>query len=109
MSRDFEKLIERQIAKAKAEGQLDGLKGEGVPLPDHPEEAYVDAGTAAGHRIMAQAGVVPEEIELKKKLDAALAELTAATDGTKKAAMTKVADLQMCLSIARDARRKFFK
>ncbi len=105
----FSKLVEQQVAKARAEGQLDDLEGEGERLPDHPEEAYIDAGTAAGHRIMAQAGVVPEEIELKRQLDAALDDLSKATEETKKAAMAKVADLEMRLSIARDARRKFFK
>ena len=29
----FKDLAERQILKAKAEGQLTGLKGEGEPLP----------------------------------------------------------------------------
>ncbi len=28
------KLVERQIKKAQAEGQLEGLDGEGQPLPD---------------------------------------------------------------------------
>jgi len=31
--RSFRNLIERQIKKAEAEGQLTGLGGEGKPLP----------------------------------------------------------------------------
>lgn len=105
----FEKMVERQIAKARAEGQLENLPGAGKPLPDHPEEAYIDAGTAAGHRIMAQAGVVPEEIQLRRALQAARQVLSQARPAGRKAAMAQVAELEMRLSIAQDARRKFFK
>lgn len=109
MSKGFDKMVEQQVAKARAEGQLDDLPGSGKPLPKHPEEAYIDAGTAAGHRIMAQAGVVPEEIQLKRELAAAQTALEGTTGEARKTAMAKVADLQMRLAIAQDARRKFFK
>ena len=99
------RLIERQILKARAEGKLQGLEGEGKPLPDHPEEAYSDAATGAGLRIMREAGVVPEEFTLARELDAARKALATAPD--RKAAMARVADLEMRLNIARDARRKF--
>ena len=65
---------------------------------------------AAGHRIMAQAGVVPPEFELKKQLDAARQAYSTLTDvQDKKDAMTRIADLELPYSLARDARRAFMR
>ena len=104
------KLVERQIKKAQAEGQLDGLSGQGQPLPDRSSEAQGDPAIAAGHRIMAQAGVLPEEFTLKKQLDAARLAYADLTDPSeRKAAMARIAELEMRYNMARDARRAFLK
>ncbi len=104
------KLIERQIKKAQAEGRLQGLEGEGKPLPDRSGESQSDPAIAAGHRIMAQAGVLPEEFEIRKKLDAARKDYATLTDpDTRKAAMARIADLEMRYNMARDARRAFMR
>ncbi len=106
----FGKLVERQIKKAQAEGQLEGLEGEGAPLPDRSTEAQTDPALAAGHRIMAQAGVLPEEFDIKKELDAARANYATLTNpDDRKAAMAKIADLEMRYNMARDARRVFLR
>ncbi len=106
----FGKLVERQIKKAQAEGQLEGLDGEGAPLPDRSTEAQTDPALAAGHRIMAQAGVLPEEFDIKKELDAAQASYATLTNPEdRKAAMAKIADLEMRYNMARDARRAFLR
>ena len=60
------RLAERQIQKARLKGQLQGLQGEGKPLPDRPGDAFISPSDAVGFRIMAEAGVLPEEITLKK-------------------------------------------
>ena len=104
------KLVERQIRKAQAEGQLEGLEGEGAPLPDRSGEAQGDPAIAAGHRIMAQAGVLPEEFDIKKELDAARKGYAALTDPeARKAALARIADLEMRYNMARDARRAFLR
>ena len=104
------RLAERQIARFRLKGGLQGLEGEGKPLPERPENAYIDAGDAVGFRIMAQAGVLPEEITLKKQVDAARQELAALTDpGARKAAMARLADLEMRQSMAAEARKAFLK
>jgi DnaJ-like protein len=110
MSRSLRSLVERQIQKARARGDLDGLEGEGKPLPDRPEDRATDPGLAAGMRIMAQAGVVPEEFDLKQKLDAARVEYSVLTDlNARKSAMARIADLEMRYNLARDARKSFFR
>ena len=108
MSRWFERLAERRMQKARAEGKLSGLEGEGKPLPAHPEAALVDPGEAVGYRIMAEHGALPEEIRLKKELSAAKAAYAASTsDAEKRAAMARIAELDMKLSIAAEARKRF--
>ena len=99
-------LAEHQIQKARAEGQLDNLKGAGKPLPHRPGGDVVSAGMG----IMADAGVLPREIELKKAVDAQLERLKA-VKGTseEKEAMRVLADLQMKLAIEQEARRKFYQ
>jgi len=110
MTRGFDKLSERQMQKALAEGKLSGLTGEGKPLPDRPEAALVDPGEAVGYRIMHEHGALPEEITLRKALDAAKAAWREAQgDAAKRDAMAKIAELQMKLSIAEDARKKFMR
>ena len=104
------RLAERQIQKARLKGQLQGLEGEGKPLPDRPGDAFISPGDAIGFRIMAEAGVLPEEIILKKAAAAQRAHLATLTDpGARRGAMTRLADLEMRQAIAEEARRTFLK
>ena len=104
----WNRLIERRILKAEAEGQLADLPGEGEPLPDRTGDVHVDPGLAAGYRVMVEAGVVPEEFRLKKKIDALITALAQERDeGTRKDLMRQIADLETKRGIAVDARRKF--
>lgn len=104
------KLTEAQIAKARAEGQFDDLEGAGKPLPKREGEGFLDAGLSVGLRAMSQAGVVPEEIELKRQMDALRARYRVASDeGEKRELMKALADLNLKYEIAREARQKFFK
>ncbi|MBF9058153.1 DUF1992 domain-containing protein [Rhodobacterales bacterium HKCCSP123] len=110
MSHWFERLAERRMLKAGAEGKLSGLEGEGKPLPRHPEAAFVDPGEAVGYRIMAEHGALPEEVQFRKALAAAKAAYAAAEgDEARRAAMSEIAEVQMKLSIAEEARRKFMR
>ena len=104
------RLAERQIQKARLKGQLDHLEGEGKPLPDRPGDAFVSPGDAVGFRIMAEAGVLPEEIALKKQVAAQRAHLATLTDeAQRKAAMAELARLEMRQAIAEESRRKFLR
>ena len=102
----FDKLAERQILKAKAEGQLDDLKGEGAPLPP---DVPGDAAAKVGFRIMAEAGALPREIQLRNAIEQQRLVLQAAMgQPAEKAEMSKLADLQQRLAIEEEARRKFY-
>ncbi|MGB8812790.1 MAG: DUF1992 domain-containing protein [Paracoccaceae bacterium] len=104
------KRAERQMLLARAKGQLSNLEGEGKPLPDHTGDAFVDPGDAVGFRIMAEAGVLPEEIILKKQAIEQRKRLALLSDpAERKAAMAELARLEMRQAIAEEARRKFLK
>ncbi len=103
----FSQLVESQIRKAQMKGDLDNLKGEGERLPDRPIGNDADQ---IGYRIMAEAGALPEEIVLKRKIKAAAVHLQSLTEpGERKTAMAKLAELQLKLSIQEEARKKFMK
>ncbi len=106
----LDKLAERQIAKARAEGKLDHLAGAGKPLPDRPGDAFVSPGDAIGFRIMAEAGVLPEEITHKKEAARLRALLATLTDpAARKATMAALAQTELRQAIAEEARRKFLR
>lgn len=100
----FSELAESQILKAQAEGQFDNLKGAGKPL-DLEGDSSADS---VGFRIMAEAGALPREIELRKAVEAQTRILHAATnEETRKREMKKLADIQLRLDIEQEARRRF--
>ncbi len=101
------KRAEEQIKRAQLKGELDNLKGAGKPLPARGDG---DLAEAAGFRIMAEAGAVPEEIRLRNEVEAQLKRLQSITDpDQRKTEMSILADLQMRLGIQEEARRKFDK
>lgn len=101
----FSDMAERQILKAQAEGQLDNLNGAGKPL-DLSGDGSADA---IDFRIMAEAGALPREIQLRKAVAAQTEAMRAARDETtRKAAMQKLADLQLRLDVEQEARRRFY-
>jgi hypothetical protein len=108
MPTELNRLVERQIQKALAEGKLSGLAGEGRPLSDRSGEAFTDMATAVAVRIMAEAGALPEEFKLRKVLDAARQSYRdAGTEAEKRVAMGLVADLEQRYNMAVEARRRF--
>ncbi|MCI5076792.1 DUF1992 domain-containing protein [Oricola sp.] len=101
----WDHLAEHQIRKAQAEGQLDDLKGAGKPL----EFRGGNGVEAIGFGIMADAGVLPREIELKKAVDEqrrALSDMAEPEDRRRE--MKKLADLELRLAIEREARRRYY-
>jgi hypothetical protein len=66
----FEKIVEERIKEAQEKGRFDNLEGTGKPFalePDHP--APDDCRLA--YKILKNAGFLPPEIELKKKISQA--------------------------------------
>lgn len=104
------RLAERRMQAARLKGQLQGLAGEGKPLPDRTGDAFVTSGEALGFRIMAEAGVLPEEIVLKKAAQAQRDKLATLIDpAARAAAMAELAQIEMRQAMAEEARRAFLR
>lgn len=102
----LDKIAEQQILKAQRQGEFDQLEGEGKPLSlnvkNHGSEAF-------GYQTMADAGVVPEEIRLRREIEALSKQLQTIVDTEeRKPFMQKLGDLQMRLAIQEEARRRFY-
>lgn len=96
--------------KRAPSGGLSRLEGEDKPLPDRSAEAFGDAGDALGFCIMAQAGVVPEEITLKEQTMGRRPKQTQIVDpAARRIAVTELAQLKVRQAIAQDARYAFKK
>ena len=89
-------MLERQVDQGSGGGSAGVSAGED--------------GTAVGFRIMAQAGVLPEEIVLKKQVIAAQERLASLPEGPERTALlAEIARLQMRQAIAEEARRRFMR
>ena len=100
----FERIAQRRIDEAAAKGQLQGLPGEGRPLnPERLRESSDDVL----HRMMADAGFLPEEFQLRKEVEANRATLAQIEDPVERAQLQRrIALLELRANIATDARLK---
>lgn len=110
MDVNWQRLAERRMLAALAEGKLSHLAGEGSPLPPAPPTAFVDPGEAVGLRIMAEAGYVPEEIRLRNLLEGLRRAWRDETNPElRRELMARIADAEMREAIARESRLHLMK
>ncbi len=103
----LDKIAEQQIRQAQLRGELDNLAGAGKPLPTEDMGKGPDS---IGYKIMAGAGAIPEEIKLRKEVEAQRAVLYELVDPQeRKAAMAKLAEIEMRLAIQEEARRSLHR
>ncbi len=62
----FETLVEQRIKKAQKNGEFDNLEGSNKPL--RFEDQHVPEDLRLAHKILKNAGFLPPEVELKKKI-----------------------------------------
>jgi len=63
----FEKIAERKIEQAMAKGEFDNLSYKGKPLPPDDMD-MVPEDLRMSYKILKNAGVIPEEVELQKNI-----------------------------------------
>lgn len=63
----FDKIVEEKIREAQQKGELDNLPGQGKPL-NLDDLSGIPEDLRAGYSILKNAGVIPEEMELKKEI-----------------------------------------
>jgi uncharacterized protein (UPF0128 family) len=64
----FEKIVEERIKKAQKEGAFDDLEGIGKPFALEENQQQVPDDCRLAYKILKNAGFLPPEIELKKKI-----------------------------------------
>ncbi|MCA1795829.1 MAG: DUF1992 domain-containing protein [Desulfotignum sp.] len=79
----FEKIVEERIKKAQQQGVFDDLEGIGKPFVFEDNQPQVPDDCRLAYKILKNAGFLPPEIELKKKITEAelLLEATDAGSG----------------------------
>ncbi|MFD1020781.1 DnaJ family domain-containing protein [Thalassobacillus hwangdonensis] len=64
---DFTSIVEEKIKQSIQNGELDNLPGKGKPLPKDDLEHIPDE-LKMGYRILKNANILPEELQLKKEV-----------------------------------------
>ena len=72
----FEAIVEQRIQNAQKNGELDNLPGKGKPLVFEDDQGPEELRLA--HKILKNAGFLPPEVELRKRIGSAEALLMAA-------------------------------
>ena len=62
----FEAIVEERIKKAQKDGAFENLPGKGRPLAF--DDADVPGDLRMAHKILKNAGFLPPEVEIKKKI-----------------------------------------
>ncbi len=99
----FERIALRRADEAEAKGELRGLRGEGKPLdPEYLRESTEDVL----HRMMSDAGFLPEEFQLRKEVETQRAILAQIEDPDERHQLQRrIALLELRANIVTDARR----
>ena len=106
MAEEIFELIERQIRKAELEGQFRDLPGAGKPLPEL--DGSLGPAEQLANRMLRESGTVPPEVQLRQAVEKARKRLKTLPDGdARKAAMKELADAELRLSLALEARSRF--
>ncbi|MCO5133054.1 MAG: DUF1992 domain-containing protein [Phyllobacteriaceae bacterium] len=100
---NFHRIADQLIENAMEQGAFDNLPGEGKPLPPPPPGDPIEA---FGFQLMARAGAVPAEVQLKKEILRHTERLRTLAQGPDKLeAMQTLANLHMRLAMMLEGRR----
>lgn len=78
----FEKIIEERILQAQKKGVFNNLPGTGNPLI-YDDDSHIPEDLRLANKILKNAGCLPPEIELRKKIRQTEDLLTAMEDGSR--------------------------
>lgn len=100
----FETIAERKIEIAMEKGEFDNLPGKGKPLP--PDDLdMVPEELRMSYKILKNAGIVPEEIELQKSIFTLTDLLNACVDEEeRKNIRTKINEKQLRYNMIMESR-----
>ena len=102
----FDKLVEQKIREAQRAGEFDRLEGAGRPVN---LDAYFSTpeDLRAGYAVLKNAGVLPEEAQLRAEINAARERLDACRDPQERATLTRsLNELTLKYSLMVERQRK---
>jgi hypothetical protein len=100
-----DKAVEAIIREAMARGEFDNLPGKGKPI-DLSDYFNTPEDVRLAYSIMKNAGVLPEEVEILKEIEALSSELEACTDeGERKPLKKKIDDRKMRVRLLMEQRQ----
>ena len=101
----FDKLVEQKIREAQRAGEFDRLEGAGRPVN---LDAYFSAPEElrAGYAVLRNAGVLPEEAQLRGEINALRERLDACRDAQERERLTRsLAELTLKYSLMAERHR----
>lgn len=87
----IEKLIEKKIREAMENGEFDNLPGSGQPI-DLSDYFATPEDFRLGHKLLKDANIIPEELELLREAEALKAELARCSTEDEKRKIRKAID-----------------
>lgn len=87
----IEKLIDKMIREAMEKGEFDNLEGRGKPV-DLDSYFAAPEDVRLGHKLLKDANIIPEELELLKEAEALKAELAECSSEEERRALRKALD-----------------
>ncbi|MFG6149823.1 DnaJ family domain-containing protein [Halobacillus sp. B23F22_1] len=100
---DFGHLIEEKIKQSIQQGDFDNLPGKGKPLPKD-ELAYVPDDMRNSYRILKNANMLPEEMQLKKEI-VKLEELLAESEDSLEAGKRQLTEKKLRFNMLMERRK----
>jgi hypothetical protein len=99
--------VEQKIRDAIARGEFDNLPGAGKPQ-DHSGYFALPEELRMGYTVLKNAGYIPDEVDLLKKIGALREQLAGCTDLKERQSLNRtMMDLQLRFDILMDQRRRF--
>lgn len=99
------KIAEQKILEAIQNGELDNLPGKGKPLKLE-DLSVIPSELRPGYRVLKNAGILPEEMELKKQIAAMQALLDSSQQQSAQEDLKrKIAELRLEFSLRMEKRR----
>lgn len=102
----IEKLVEKMIREAMEKGEFDNLAGQGQPL-DLTEYFAAPEDVRIGHKLLKDANVIPEELELLRETEALRAELAqCSTEEEKRKIRRAIDDRLLKYNLLKDRQKR---
>ena len=101
-----EKLIEMMIREAMARGEFDNLPGAGQPI-DLTDYFSTPEDVRLGHKMLKDAQIIPEELELRREAEALRTELASCdTEEERRTLRRRIDEKLLKYNLLKDRRKR---